>query len=1662
LTEHKTKTFVRRAIKIVVWILAGILGLIILAMVALQFPLVQRTIAQRALSSISEKTHSRIEVGSVNITFPNSVVLHNIFVESLQRDTLLSIQRLTADVSLLRLLSHDIKLNHVRLDSLTTHITRTFPDSSFNFDFLLNAISPPSTSADIHTVSSARPGWEIHLAALSLNGIRGTYDDEVGGLNLRLQLGSLEASIDKFDLNTMQFHIDGLSLANTTASVKQTKESPPDQSHSAGVDFGIKALSLTSIHFDYENSVAGERYSVDLGTSTLLAEKIDLPLHHIAVKKFQLENTNVVVVPPKTKENKTETSDASTVPWVISLDHLILGGNSFQYDVQGSAKTKGLDPNHLRLDGLTMRAENMYYSDNRMLAVIRSASFREHSGLEVRELSGGLALDSLHAQLTDFTTETAASRIRQNTLLSYASLSALWNLAGDVNVKATIGDSHLAISDLLFFEPSLPIRNTPGASIRFSSQLSGRIGDLQVEEFQAAVGDSSTVDLTGSIHGLPEAETASYDVNLRLLSSGRNDIQALIADTLLPRGIVVPASIRVSGTFKGTVKDFSASSAITTSIGSLKGNAELNSGQGPGSKSIRWKTDIVVDEFNVGSLLNDPETFGPVSLKASASGRGLTKDDIEGQLNVQVDKAVVNGYPYRRLSIDGTASPKMFEGKAEIQDSNIAFTFNGIVNTSKKNPAYKFTLDLKGADLRRLNLTTDDIRISGIITSNLIGQDVNDVNGGIDVRHVVIVKNNKRYDIDSVVYVSVIIDKQTHISVASTILAGQFDGTITPGQLPEVLKEHFDHYFMLQGTQHKRTLKAQAFSFHISIRDPSTLADIFFPEFHRLSAGTIDGNFDSGKETLNANIDFPRIDYNDVSVDSIHIKVTSDPDLLQATLRVGSIADSTFRVTNLQFAGKAGHDSIDVALRSTRSDGSTKMFLAGVFNSVPDGYKFRFNKDGIVFHNLPWTVPSDNELLFGKNHFIAHNVVLSGAGQSLSLKSTDEKNQRSPLRIEFTDFDLATLSHVVERDSGLLGGILNGNVVLQNLEKQRAFTSDLTVKDFSLYQRSVGDVTLRANNQTENVYEVTMDVAGNENQIAMQGKYRSKEGGNELDLTCDFTKVNLASIEPFTFGNVKRLSGTMTGRLHMTGTTKKPSITGELNFTNTAFNPTYLDTYLHLKEGKIEIDAQGAEFRSFDLVDTSGNKASLSGRLFTKDFRSFSYDLQLHTDKFLALNKPASRDALYYGTVILNSDISVRGNENRPIITLQAELDKGTNLAFVLPESELALEERSGIVRFVKVTTPSSSIMSRQNPRIDSDTTEAKNSSIELTSNISVNKDSRLRLLIDPIAGDSLVIQGEATLSLTIDPSGKLTLTGRYDILKGSYQLSFGDVVRKEFAIENGSSLTWLGSPLEADVDITAMYSVKASALDLVQDQLAGITQEERNKYKQELPIQVYLIMKGKLLKPDIHFRLDLPPDKRGVMGGTVYAKLNELNGQESELNKQVFALLILGRFVPENPLASSSGNVVLSDFARSSVSQILSAQLNRLSEQYIAGANLNVGLESYQDYSTGTAEGRTQLKLALSKQFFDERVTVQVGGNVDLEGRRSQENSLNNFAGDLKVLYKLTEDGRWQMQVFRQNSYEGAIDGDIIKTGVGVMFTIDFDKLFGITLKPVPDKQGK
>jgi hypothetical protein len=227
---------------------------------------------------------------------------------------------------------------------------------------------------------------------------------------------------------------------------------------------------------------------------------------------------------------------------------------------------------------------------------------------------------------------------------------------------------------------------------------------------------------------------------------------------------------------------------------------------------------------------------------------------------------------------------------------------------------------------------------------------------------------------------------------------------------------------------------------------------------------------------------------------------------------------------------------------------------------------------------------------------------------------------------------------------------------------------------------------------------------------------------------------------------------------------------------------------------------------------------------------------------------------------------------------------------------------------------------------------------------------------------------------------------------------------------------------------------------------MSGLSQADKSAYKQKYPFIVLLKLRGAILHPEISFEIQLPPEDKGILGGAVNAKLNLLNADPSALNKQVFALLILGRFIQENPFQTDA-NGGASNIVRATVGKFLSAQLNQLSSKVVPGVELNFDIQSYDDYSTGQAQGRTQVELGLKKQLFNERISVQVGGNVDVEGAKAKQNSASDITSDVTIEYKLTKDGRYLLKGFRHNQYEGAIDGQLIETGMGVSYVHDFNK---------------
>jgi hypothetical protein len=345
--------------------------------------------------------------------------------------------------------------------------------------------------------------------------------------------------------------------------------------------------------------------------------------------------------------------------------------------------------------------------------------------------------------------------------------------------------------------------------------------------------------------------------------------------------------------------------------------------------------------------------------------------------------------------------------------------------------------------------------------------------------------------------------------------------------------------------------------------------------------------------------------------------------------------------------------------------------------------------------------------------------------------------------------------------------------------------------------------------------------------------------------------------------------------------------------------------------------------------------------------------------------------------------------------------------------------------------------------------------------NIKVTDESEFTLVIDQGNGDFLRLKGNAELNASVDPSGKISLTGNYILKEGIYELSF-NFLKRRFDIRKGSKITWNGEPTSGELDITAAYVVDAPPIDLVERQLGDATQAELNLYKERLPFELILTLTGTLIEPEVSFSIELPEANYPVAPeviSNVQTRLEQISRDEAELNKQAFALVLLNRFLADVPFKNVSGGSSAELYARQSVSKLLSQQLNNLAGGLISGVDLNFDIESTEDYSTGQLQNRTDLAVSASKRLLDDRITITVGSNFELEGTAQANEKTSNIAGDLIVEYQLSRDGRYLLKAYRKNEYEVAVEGQVVKTGLSFVIQMDYNKFRELFQKKEKEK---
>lgn len=234
-------------------------------------------------------------------------------------------------------------------------------------------------------------------------------------------------------------------------------------------------------------------------------------------------------------------------------------------------------------------------------------------------------------------------------------------------------------------------------------------------------------------------------------------------------------------------------------------------------------------------------------------------------------------------------------------------------------------------------------------------------------------------------------------------------------------------------------------------------------------------------------------------------------------------------------------------------------------------------------------------------------------------------------------------------------------------------------------------------------------------------------------------------------------------------------------------------------------------------------------------------------------------------------------------------------------------------------------------------------------------------------------------------------------------------LVREDFIIDPESTIRWTRSPYDADIDITAMFYRNLSLTDIMPPGSA-----DRGTKKDY--VIGYLLMSKTLLKPELAFHIAAPAsDQEGKDA------VQALTVEKDALTKQFFAILVLQRFIPVYGTGEGGSGAM----------GLLEDQLNTALEAISGNFSISASL--------GELKG-----LAFEKQL-NEKVTVSVSGGV-VESDDPDDQSASSIVGDVRVEYKLNEDGSFTLNFFNESNTGNDADNGPFTQGVSMHYQETFD----------------
>ena len=218
-------------------------------------------------------------------------------------------------------------------------------------------------------------------------------------------------------------------------------------------------------------------------------------------------------------------------------------------------------------------------------------------------------------------------------------------------------------------------------------------------------------------------------------------------------------------------------------------------------------------------------------------------------------------------------------------------------------------------------------------------------------------------------------------------------------------------------------------------------------------------------------------------------------------------------------------------------------------------------------------------------------------------------------------------------------------------------------------------------------------------------------------------------------------------------------------------------------------------------------------------------------------------------------------------------LFRSTNVTYVLTDSPLTVQDRlSGLVTF---TSFSDTIT-----HAAANTPAVSFGGLDLVMGIQIDPTVQFSVDLSEDQSNKVEVQGGGNLSFKYTPQGTISLTGRYTLTSGLLKFTLPVIPLKEFQIQDGSYVEWMGNPMDPLLNVTASEKMRASV---------GMD----NGSSQMVNFIISIVVKNRLENLSLAFEISAPDNAE------VQNQLASMGPDER--SKQAVAMLATGIYLADS-----------------------------------------------------------------------------------------------------------------------------------------------------------------